>query len=135
MEPQNLFGHYRYCELCRRPLPSTYTDTVCPACQEHQLFTNVKEYIRDNDVTEYDVAEHFNIPRQQVKHWIKEGRIEYKDDRLNTHLTGKCQNCGTSILFGSLCSKCLKQSGMSGHGAAQQEQDTRMRFLEEGKRS
>ncbi len=135
MEPNNLFGNYHYCELCRRPLPSTYTETVCPACQNHKLFSEVKEFIRENDVTEYDVAEEFNIPRQQVKQWIKEGRIEYKDDRLNTHITGKCQNCGTSILFGSLCSRCLKQSGMSGHGKAQQNEDNRMRFLEEGKKS
>ena len=26
------------------------------------------------------VAEHFGIPQKKVKAWIKEGRIEYKED-------------------------------------------------------
>ena len=83
-QPQDLFGNYKYCEECKRPLPLTYKENLCPSCIEQKLFREVKEYIRENDVNEYDVAQHFHIPHMQVKKWIREGRIEYKDDHLNT---------------------------------------------------
>ena len=58
-QPQDLFGNYKYCEECKRPLPLTYKENLCPSCIEQKLFREVKEYIRENDVNEYDVAEHF----------------------------------------------------------------------------
>ena len=91
-QPQDLFGNYKYCEECKRPLPLTYKENLCPSCIEQKLFREVKEYIRENDVNEYDVAQHFHIPHMQVKKWIREGRIEYKDDHLNT-ITMHCTRC------------------------------------------
>ena len=95
-QPQDLFGNYKYCEECKRPLPLTYKENLCPSCIEQKLFREVKEYIRENDVNEYDVAQHFHIPHMQVKKWIREGRIEYKDDHLNT-ITMHCTRCGAPI--------------------------------------
>ena len=66
-QPQDLFGNYKYCEECKRPLPLTYKENLCPSCIEQKLFREVKEYIRENDVNEYDVAQHFHIPHMQVK--------------------------------------------------------------------
>lgn len=111
-------------------MPLAYKHTACPACIEQQLFHEVKEYIRANDVTEYDVALHFEIPHQKVKQWIREGRIEYKDDHLNT-ITMKCAKCGAPIQFGTLCSQCLRQQNLSGHSTHQQMDDSRMRFLDD----
>lgn len=130
MREKGLFADLRFCELCRRPLPATFTESVCPNCREQALFQKVKEYIRSNDVTEYDVANHFEIPISKVKHWIREGRIEYKDKELNESITFYCQNCGAPISFGSLCTKCLKTANMAGHAGAFEAEDTRMRFLE-----
>lgn len=131
MEEQGLFGNYKYCEICRRPMPLTYEHNLCPACQEQQLFSEVKEYIRQNDVTEYDVSEHFKISLHRVKQWIREGRIEYKDERINARMTMHCQKCGTPITFGTYCLKCLKQVNTAGYGTATLlEEPTRMRFLE-----
>ena len=107
-QPQDLFGNYKYCEECKRPLPLTYKENLCPSCIEQKLFREVKEYIRENDVNEYDVAQHFHIPHMQVKKWIREGRIEYKDDHLNT-ITMHCTRCGAPISFGTLCAKCMRQ--------------------------
>ena len=64
-QPQDLFGNYKYCEECKRPLPLTYKENLCPSCIEQKLFREVKEYIRENDVNEYDVAQHFHIPHMQ----------------------------------------------------------------------
>lgn len=132
MQQQGLFGNYRYCEFCRRPLSLDYEGTLCPGCVENELFSRVKEYIRSNDVTEYEVAEHFEIPLYRVKKWIREGRIEYKDNKLNT-ITMHCTICGASISFGTLCAKCLRQKGTSGHSAPRESEPSRMRYLEDAK--
>lgn len=130
MDQKDLFGNYKYCELCRRPMPLNYQETLCPHCVQHQLFHDVKEYIRQNDVTEYDVAEHFHIPLYRVKSWIKEGRIEYKENP-SSLVSNHCQNCGTSITFGSLCPKCMKAANTSGHSTYKPDEDEgHMRFVE-----
>ena len=67
---------YKYCEFCMVPIPRSQEIPYCPACQEKIIFHHVKEYIRENDVNEFQVADHFNIPLRMVKNWIKEGRIE-----------------------------------------------------------
>lgn len=78
-------GAYRYCKNCGRVLSPTYEAELCPTCEENQLFDKVRDYIRKNDVTEMQVAEHFGIPQKKVKAWIKEGRIEYKEDGDKRH--------------------------------------------------
>lgn len=104
----------RECAECHRPMPISYKEDICPACKERELFNEVKEYIRANDVNEYDVSSHFHIPLRKIKEWIREGRIEYKNTT-EASITIHCQNCGAKINFGSLCPKCLKQLGTSAH--------------------
>ena len=55
-------GAYKYCKNCGRVLSPTYEAELCPTCEENQLFDKVRDYIRKNDVTEMQVAEHFGIP-------------------------------------------------------------------------
>lgn len=98
----------KYCVQCGRTLNTLYKDDICPECKEINLFSEVKEYIRSNDVREADVAEHFNIPIRKVRDWIKEGRIHYKDNGDTTVSTVYCQICGKPIDFGSVCSECRK---------------------------
>lgn len=129
MEQQGLFGNFKYCEICRNPLPLTYKDSFCPHCLEQQLFREVKEYIRENDVTEYDVAEHFHIPLYRIKSWIKEGRIEYKE-KPSALVSNRCQKCGEKITFGALCPKCMKALNTSGHSTSVPDDSSQMRFLE-----
>lgn len=131
MEQRNLFNQFKCCEYCGKPLASSYEGTVCPACQEQQLFRDVKDFIRANDnVTEYDVAKHFNIPIQRVKHWIREGRIEYKVNN-STALTTHCVECGAPISFGRLCANCLRKQNISGHSTLAKESPARMRYLKD----
>lgn len=132
-QQQTLFGNFKYCEECKKPLPLAYKETLCPTCIEQKLFHEVKEYIRENDVTEYDVADHFHIPHHKVKQWIREGRIEYKDEHLNM-ISMHCSKCGAPISFGTLCAKCMRQHDASGHSTAKVTTDnSKMRFLEDAK--
>ncbi len=99
------------CPQCGRLLPATVPKgEICPACRELNLFADVREYIRQNDVNEFEVAIHFNIPRDKVKEWINEGRIEYKEEGGTRFLVhGHCELCGAPIAFGSLCSQCMRK--------------------------
>lgn len=133
---EGLFGKVKQCTYCKCPLPSNYDGELCPRCADAQLFRDVKEYIRANDVNEYQVAEHFQIPLKQVKNWIREGRIEYRTDpQTAKYVVMHCQKCGAPISFGSLCQKCLKQEN-SGHGTTLQDfsSDTRMHYLDTPKK-
>ena len=86
------------CAQCGRILNKVYKDDLCPECKDLNLFAEVKDYIRENDVKEIDVAEHFGIPVSKVRRWIKEGRIQYKEGENITPI--HCQICGKTIDFG-----------------------------------
>lgn len=129
---EGLFGKYNQCEFCGRPLPNDYKDVLCPRCKDNQLFHEVKEFIRANQVNEYEVAEHFGIPLKQVKTWIREGRIEYNTTSAANKISGMhCQHCGAPVTFGSLCPKCLKLlNGGRGTSSAIASPDTKMHYLD-----
>ncbi len=131
MAQQSLFDNYKYCENCRRPLAKSYQDDLCPVCKDIVLFREVKEYIRENLVNEYQVAEHFHLPHSKVKEWIREGRIEYREDSSDAIANLHCQRCGAPIRFGSLCPKCLRNShSPKVVGAMPEMGDTKMHFLD-----
>lgn len=69
--------NHKYCEHCGQPIPRSAEFNCCAHCQETILFHEVKNYIRENNVNEFQVAERFGIPLRIVKHWMKERRIEY----------------------------------------------------------
>ena len=115
---EGLFGKYKQCEFCGRPLPKNYEGDLCPRCKDNQLFREVKHFIRSNNVNEYEVAAHFDIPLKQVKEWIRDGRIEYRTDNAAT-----------------LCPKCLKLLNQHGSSVAFSKDknnvgDSRMHYLD-----
>ena len=113
MNQKNLFEDYKYCELCGQPMAVDYEKNVCPNCEEDQLFHEVRDFIRANDVTEYDVAYEFHIPVRKVRRWISEGRIEYKEGTpVNGIMDVHCKICGKPVTFGTICPECMKQSAM-----------------------
>lgn len=70
-------ARYKYCEHCGQAIPRSSQMSFCANCQETILFQEVREFIRENNVNEFQVAEHFNLPLSVVKHWMRERRIEY----------------------------------------------------------
>ena len=121
----------KVCKECHRDLKPDYTEEICPACKERLLFSRVKDYIRENDVNEFQVAQHFEIPLFKVKEWIREGRIQYKELQTPTVESLHCKECGEPISFGSLCSKCLRKSNISGNALfTSPEEEERFRFLQ-----
>lgn len=134
MEQMSLFDNIKFCSVCRRPLPLDYEKEMCSVCIENQLFNEVKEYIRSRDVTEYQVADHFQISHRTVKQWIEEGRIEYKEENEHRIRNLRCSKCGEPISFGNLCQKCYKNKYNTKAGYAPLREGTeenKMRFFDE----
>lgn len=104
----------KFCRICHVSLPTNSTVDICPVCKEQELFIDVKDYIREQDVTEREVAEHFHISLNKVRGWIKEGRITYKEaPGIKTEAVGsvkKCRECGMQLPSSSkdnICQTCL----------------------------
>ena len=130
----------RVCVNCGRRILHDGKKNLCPKCAEQELFCEVRDYIRANDVKDYQVAEHFNIPLGKVKEWIKQGRIQYKDDpTMKQIIMGNyCQVCGTPTNFGTICPKCMREKRRSEQigiaiAAPKPEGSNKMRFMEEDK--
>jgi len=120
----------RECLQCGRTLGKYYDKDVCPLCMEINLFAEVKEFIRSNDVRELDVANHFNIPVSKVRSWVKQGRIEYKTLDGRTVSGVYCQVCGKKLEFGTVCPECRKLEQLQVVSAEYGEtQKGEMRFL------
>ena len=100
---KNISDKYKYCEFCGRTLPKHYEGTLCPTCQEAQLFRNVRE-----------------------------GRIEYHEVNTASTISGMhCQRCGAPVSFGTLCPNCLKLMNTQGRSVAPAiSPDSRMHYLD-----
>ena len=125
--------NYKYCTFCGKPIPRSADFVCCPDCQELILFSAVRDYIRANDVNEFQVAEHFDIPLRMVKHWIKEGRIEYKTAGDGRYINSiRCSRCGAPATFGTVCAACLKllNNTVRGYGKQVASEDDKMRYLD-----
>lgn len=122
------------CSQCGRILHPQYKEELCPDCIERNLFNEVKDYIRNHDVNEADVAEHFGIPNTKVRSWIREGRIQYKNYDGKTISQVHCQICGKPLEFGNLCSECRHLQGLEVMGKMYQGQEGRMRFIDKDKK-
>lgn len=125
-------GEYREpkrCKQCGNGLSEEYTQDICPRCQEINLFADVKDYIRKNDVRETDVAEHFDIPIGKVRKWIREGRIQYRGEDGKTLSGVHCQICGKAIDFGTLCPECHRVQGLQIVAQQYADEKSAMRFL------
>lgn len=132
-ERTGLFNNYKACAGCGKRLPDTYTEDYCPNCKSAKLLHDVKDFIRENDVNEYQVAEYFQIPVRVVKEWIREGRLEYRTNENGASFSMHCQRCGAPVTFGSVCPKCLKLMNGTGKGYGvntNPSSNERMRFLD-----
>ena len=105
---RGFFEKHKYCGECKKMLPEEYEYEYCPQCIEQRLFREVRDYIRSNNVTEYDVAEEFQLPVRRVKAWIREGRIQYQEDGEKQVIGSRCARCGELITIGTFCPKCIK---------------------------
>lgn len=140
MTRENDYTAFKMCKLCGRPISISYEPDYCPSCVEEAQFKEIREYIREHDVTEHMLAEVFNIPLKKVHKWIAEGRIEYVEGSDGKSIKSVfCQRCGDSISFGTFCPACArimngdKTRKYISMSPKESGESNRMRFLDQEK--
>lgn len=134
LKQASLFDNLKFCSICQRYLPFSYEEELCKECIDNELFHRVKEYIRSTDVTEFEVAEYFEIPHRKVRKWIRQGRIQYKEQDKSKIASLYCSCCGESINFGKFCDKCYRDKYNTKGGYAplrEVKEENKMRFITE----
>ena len=84
-------------------------------------FREIREYVREHDVNEFQLAEVFGIPLRQV----------------NTVAGLHCQRCGKAIQFGNFCPECNRaEYGVKGgfDTFKQKDADEQIRFYNKDRR-
>lgn len=67
------------CTTCGKALPRRHNGELCDDCLYNLRYKDVKEFVLHHDVTELEVADHFDLPLEVVQRWIKEGHLSYKE--------------------------------------------------------
>lgn len=94
------------CKKCRRLFNYLGGMYLCPECKDalERSFLEVKDYIRENPKNSIQqISEATGVDGNQIKDWIKEGRLELSK---GSPITISCEKCGASILRGRYCDAC-----------------------------
>ncbi len=82
---------------------------ICMQCRrkDEDDFKIIKEYIDENPgATISEVSEETEIDSKKIIEFLRQGRLEIKDEN-NVLLT--CEKCGKSIKTGRFCEKCVSE--------------------------
>lgn len=96
----------RNCRKCRRLFNYLGGINLCPVCKDEleKAFLDVRDYIRDNPGSNLpEIGEETGVDVQQIRDWIKEGRLELSK---GSPISVTCEKCGAPILKGRYCDRC-----------------------------
>lgn len=94
------------CSICNRLFEPSSDITVCPNCYKahEEEFKIIRQYIREHPNSNIvEVSEACNISIPQIRRWIKEERISYKEE---SKIGIECERCGKMINTGRYCAVC-----------------------------
>lgn len=96
----------RNCTKCGRVF--SYNGVpICSRCSntDEEDFKRVKEYLYDNPgATVMEVSEETGVSEKQILRYLRESRIEIRDEN-NMFLD--CERCGKPIKSGRFCDTCI----------------------------
>lgn len=96
----------RNCTKCGRVF--SYNGVpICSRCSntDEEDFKRVKEYLYDNPgATVMEVSEETGVSEKQILRYLRESRIEIRDEN-NIFLD--CERCGKPIKSGRFCDTCV----------------------------
>lgn len=96
----------RNCRKCGKLFNYVDGPITCIRCREEleEKFQEVKKFVQDNPrVSISIVSEECEVEVNQIKHWIREERLQFADD---SPIKVSCERCGTMIGSGKFCNKC-----------------------------
>lgn len=82
---------------------------VCLSCRklEEEDFQKVKTYLYKNSgASMQQVAEETEVPVKKIIEYLRQGKLETKD---NENFVLGCEKCGEPIKSGHYCEKCTKE--------------------------
>ena len=95
------------CQICGRVFMST-GGKVCPACLDKQADDEmvVIEYVRDNPKCKvHEIIEATGVNESIIRRLIEEGRFIQE----GVEYSYPCKKCGTLIVRGKFCEKCMNE--------------------------
>jgi len=95
------------CKKCGRIFNYIGGIQYCPACRDkdEEDYKRVKEYLYDYPKASVSqVSMDLDISVEQIKRYLREGRLEIVDDNGNLFL--ECEACGKAIRSGRFCAEC-----------------------------
>ncbi len=96
----------RNCTKCGRVF-SYNGIPICARCSnnDEEEFKRVKDYLYDNPgATVMEVSQETDVTEKQILRYLREGRIEIRDD---SNLFLDCERCGKPIKSGRFCDVCV----------------------------
>lgn len=103
----------RNCRNCKRLFNYLGGQNICPECRDKldKKFLEVRDYIRENPTHAIQqVADATEVNVQQVRDWIKEGRLELSK---GSAISASCEKCGAPVYKGRYCPKCSEKMANS----------------------
>lgn len=98
----------RNCRSCRRLFNYLGGPNICPACRDalELKFVQVRDFIKDNPTKNLqEIADAHEISVNQIRDWVKEGRLEIVK---GGGISLQCEKCGAAITRGRYCDNCKK---------------------------
>ena len=95
------------CQVCGRVFMST-GGKVCPACLDKQADDEMKviEYVRDHPKCKvHEIIEATGVNEHIIRRLIEEGRFIQE----GVEYSYPCKKCGTLIVRGKFCEKCMNE--------------------------
>ena len=131
------------CRNCRNIFTDFVGRGLCSKCMQEEdiIFNRVRDYIRENpNATIFSTAEACEVSERQIRQWLKEERLVYRNEEGSGLY---CEKCGCPIAFGRYCQNCKmalsREFGaiMRENQAPKQERKaiehgSKMRFLNRG---
>lgn len=94
------------CRMCKRLFNYLGGPNICPECKDEleRKFAKVKLYVMDNPTADMQtIAEENEVSLNQLRDWIKEGRLELAS---GSPIKLTCEQCGAPIVTGRFCVNC-----------------------------
>ena len=96
----------RNCRVCHRMFTDYLGRRICNECMkaDDELFDKVRDYLRENPgATIFSTAEACQVSESRIRQWVKEERLEYRQQEGSGLY---CEKCGEPIATGRFCQKC-----------------------------
>lgn len=99
----------RNCRKCGKLFNYAMGPITCPSCMKEQeeKFQEVKSYISAHQGCGIaEVSEACEVTPQQIKHWLRDDRLEFSAD---SAVGLECEKCGDKIRSGRFCENCKNE--------------------------